>query len=104
MEDSGALPIELDVSNLNMGDVITIYPYEGKVERDGELVTEFELKTSVILDRVRAGGRIPLIVGRGLTVKALQGLGQDGDISLHLPKEVQQDALLNLTRNLSLNT
>jgi aconitate hydratase 2/2-methylisocitrate dehydratase len=81
MEDSGALPIELDVSNLNMGDVITIYPYEGKVERDGELVTEFELKTSVILDEVRAGGRIPLIVGRGLTVKARQALGQDGDIS-----------------------
>eukprot|EP00586_Coscinodiscus_wailesii_P003091 CAMPEP_0172490916 /NCGR_PEP_ID=MMETSP1066-20121228/21538_1 /TAXON_ID=671091 /ORGANISM="Coscinodiscus wailesii, Strain CCMP2513" /LENGTH=910 /DNA_ID=CAMNT_0013259649 /DNA_START=50 /DNA_END=2782 /DNA_ORIENTATION=- len=81
MEDSGALPIEFDVSNLNMGDVITIYPYEGKVERDGEVITEFELKTNVILDEVRAGGRIPLIIGRGLTVKARQALGQDGDIS-----------------------
>jgi hypothetical protein len=72
MEDAGALPIEFDCTNLAMGDVIDVYPYEGKVVRhdSGELVTTFELKTPVLLDEVRAGGRIPLIVGRGLTEKA----------------------------------
>jgi aconitate hydratase 2/2-methylisocitrate dehydratase len=60
MEDSGALPIELDVQGLNMGDVITVHPYEGKVTaKDGSVITEFQLKTRVILDEVRAGGRIP---------------------------------------------
>lgn len=77
MEDSGALPIELDVQEMNMGDVITVYPHEGKVTKeDGTLLTEFELKTNVILDEVRAGGRIPLIIGRGLTSKARQALGR----------------------------
>lgn len=76
MEDSGALPIEMDVSNLHMGDVIDIFPYEGKVENNGEVVSEFDLKTPVILDEVRAGGRIPLIIGRGLTSKARVALGQ----------------------------
>ena len=68
MEDAGALPIEFDCTNLAMGDVIDVYPYEGKVVRhdSGEVVTTFELKTPVLLDEVRAGGRIPLIVGRGL--------------------------------------
>ncbi|MBO3275575.1 bifunctional aconitate hydratase 2/2-methylisocitrate dehydratase [Pseudomonas schmalbachii] len=77
MEDAGALPIEFDCSNLAMGDVIDIYPYEGKVVRhdSGEVVTTFELKTPVLLDEVRAGGRIPLIVGRGLTEKARAELG-----------------------------
>jgi aconitate hydratase 2 / 2-methylisocitrate dehydratase len=77
MEDSGALPIELDVQNLNMGDVITVHPHAGKVTKDGSTVAEFELKTNVILDEVRAGGRIPLIIGRGLTSKARVALGQD---------------------------
>ena len=77
MEDSGALPIECDVTNLNMGDVIDIYPYEGVVKRhdSGEEVCRFALKTEVILDEVRAGGRIPLIIGRGLTERARQVLG-----------------------------
>lgn len=77
MEDAGALPIELDVSKINMGDVIDVYPYEGKVcnHETGELLSEFKLKTDVLLDEVRAGGRIPLIVGRGLTDKARQSLG-----------------------------
>ena len=83
MEDSGALPIELDVSNLNMGDVIDVYPHEGKVCKHGtdEVLSEFELKTPVLLDEVRAGGRIPLIIGRGLTTKARQALGIDAPIS-----------------------
>jgi len=77
MEDAGALPIEFDCTNLNMGDVIDLYPYKGEVRRNGsdELVTTFELKTDVLLDEVRAGGRIPLIIGRGLTERARAELG-----------------------------
>ncbi len=77
MEDAGALPIELDVSKMNTGDVIDIYTYEGKVTLHGsdEVLATFELKTEVLLDEVRAGGRIPLIVGRGLTDKARDMLG-----------------------------
>ena len=77
MEDAGALPIEFDCSNLAMGDVIDVYPMKGEVRRHGsdELVTTFQLKTDVLLDEVRAGGRIPLIIGRGLTEKARAELG-----------------------------
>ncbi|EAN9997770.1 bifunctional aconitate hydratase 2/2-methylisocitrate dehydratase [Salmonella enterica subsp. enterica serovar Bareilly] len=77
MEDAGALPIEVDVSNLNMGDVIDVYPYKGEVRNHetGELLAAFELKTDVLIDEVRAGGRIPLIIGRGLTTKAREALG-----------------------------
>ncbi|MCP5020985.1 MAG: bifunctional aconitate hydratase 2/2-methylisocitrate dehydratase [bacterium] len=76
MEDSGALPIECDVSKMNMGDVITVLPHEGKiVNAAGEVVTTFELKTEVLLDEVQAGGRIPLIIGRTLTSLARKSLG-----------------------------
>ncbi|MGY5452126.1 bifunctional aconitate hydratase 2/2-methylisocitrate dehydratase [Agarivorans sp. MS3-6] len=77
MEDAGALPIELDVETLNMGDVIDIYPFTGEVKKAGtdEVVSTFELKTDVLLDEVRAGGRIPLIIGRGLTDRARTSLG-----------------------------
>ncbi|WAR43135.1 bifunctional aconitate hydratase 2/2-methylisocitrate dehydratase [Methylomonas rapida] len=77
MEDSGALPIECDVTDMHMGDVIDIYPYQGVVRRhdSDEVVCEFALKTDVILDEVRAGGRIPLIIGRGLTERARKALG-----------------------------
>ncbi|MDK1235682.1 bifunctional aconitate hydratase 2/2-methylisocitrate dehydratase [Cronobacter turicensis] len=77
MEDAGALPIEVDVSLLNMGDVIDIYPFKGEVRNHetGELLANFELKTDVLIDEVRAGGRIPLIIGRGLTTKAREALG-----------------------------
>ena len=77
MEDAGALPIEFDCTDLNMGDVIDVYPYEGKVCKHGtdDVITTFELKTQVLLDEVRAGGRIPLIIGRGLTEKARAELG-----------------------------
>ncbi|WP_406042750.1 bifunctional aconitate hydratase 2/2-methylisocitrate dehydratase [Succinimonas sp.] len=72
MEDAGALPVEFDVSGLGMGDVIDVYPYEGKVLKhdDGAEIASFRLKTEVLLDEVRAGGRIPLIIGRSLTAKA----------------------------------
>ena len=77
MEDAGALPIEVDVSNMNMGDVIDVYPFKGEVRKHetGELLASFELKTDVLIDEVRAGGRIPLIIGRGLTTKAREALG-----------------------------
>ena len=76
VEDSGALPIECPVENLNMGDVIVIKPYAGTIENDaGEVISEFSLKTEVLLDEVRAGGRIPLIIGRSLTTKARESLG-----------------------------
>lgn len=72
MEDSGALPFECDVSQLHMGDVIDIYPYQGEVRHheSNALICNFALKTDVLLDEVRAGGRIPLIIGRGLTDRA----------------------------------
>ena len=74
-EDSGALPIECDVTGLNSGDVITIRPHAGTIERDGEVVARFELKPSTISDEVRAGGRIPLLIGRALTDKVRAQLG-----------------------------
>jgi len=75
MEDAGALPIELDVSQMNMGDVIELRPYDGKALKDGAVIAEFKVKSDVLFDEVRAGGRIPLIVGRGLTAKAREALG-----------------------------
>ncbi|MDH5546065.1 MAG: bifunctional aconitate hydratase 2/2-methylisocitrate dehydratase [Gammaproteobacteria bacterium] len=75
-EDSGALPIECDVSKLNMGDVITIHPYNGKITNEkGETVSTFEIRPTTLPDEVRAGGRIPLIIGRSLTDKTREALG-----------------------------
>ncbi len=74
-EDSGGLPIIADVSKLETGDVIDIYPYEGKIVKNGEVVATFELKPNTLPDEVRAGGRIPLIIGRNLTRKAREALG-----------------------------
>jgi len=76
MEDAGALVFEAPVDNLNMGDVIEIRPYDGKILNEaGDVISEFELKSDVLLDEVRAGGRINLIIGRGLTTKARESLG-----------------------------
>ncbi|MDW1972635.1 bifunctional aconitate hydratase 2/2-methylisocitrate dehydratase, partial [Vibrio sp. 945] len=90
MEDAGALPIEVDVTKLNMGDVIDVYPYEGKVcnHETGEVLAEFSLKTEVLIDEVRAGGRIPLIIGRGLTDKARQSLGLEPSDVFRKPGEI----------------
>ncbi|MDX1915018.1 MAG: bifunctional aconitate hydratase 2/2-methylisocitrate dehydratase [Methylophilus sp.] len=75
-EDSGAFPIQCDVSNMKMGDVITIKPFEGKVLNEvGEVIATFELNPVTMPDEVRAGGRIPLIIGRGLTTNARKALG-----------------------------
>ncbi len=94
MEDSGALPLEFDVSGLNTGDVIDIYPYEGVVKANatGEQITTFKIKTDVILDEVRAGGRIPLIIGRGLTARARTSLGLEASTVFRLPEDVAESA------------
>ena len=86
MEDSGALPIELDVSRMNMGDVVELRPYEGKALKDGKLIAEFKVKSEVLFDEVRAGGRIPLIIGRGLTAKAREALGLPPSTLFRLPQ------------------
>ena len=85
-EDSGALPIEVDVAALQMGDVVDILPYEGKIVKNGETVAEFELKSQVLLDEVQAGGRINLIIGRGLTAKAREALGLPASTEFRLPQ------------------
>ena len=86
MEDSGALPIELDVAQMNMGDVVELRPYEGRALKDGQVIAEFSLKSEVLLDEVRAGGRIPLIIGRGLTAKAREALGLPPSTLFRLPQ------------------
>ena len=80
-EDSGCLPIQAPVAKLETGDVITVKPYDGVIEKDGEVVSEFKLEPNTLPDEMRAGGRIPLIIGKGLTAKAREALGMDaGDI------------------------
>ena len=92
MEDAGALPIEVDVSKLNMGDVIDIYPYKGEIRNHetNELLETFALKIEVLIDEVRAGGRIPLIIGRGLTSKARSALGLPPSTLFRHAKAVEQ--------------
>ncbi|MCX8517545.1 MAG: aconitate hydratase B, partial [Rhodoferax sp.] len=85
MEDAGALPIELDVSQMNMGDVVELRPYEGKAFKDGKQIASFQVKSEVLFDEVRAGGRIPLIIGRGLTAKAREALGLKPSTLFRLP-------------------
>ena len=85
-EDSGALPIEVDVSKLEMGDVIDVLPYDGKIVKNGETISTFELKSEVLFDEVRAGGRINLIIGRSLTAKARDFLGLPTSRFFRLPK------------------
>ena len=84
-EDAGAFPIECDVAQMNMGDVVDIYPYDKKVEKNGQVVSTFAYKSEVLLDEVRAGGRINLIIGRGLTAKAREFLGLPVSTLFRLP-------------------
>ena len=94
LEDSGALPIETDVAQMNMGDVIDLYPHDGKVCRHNsdETLGEFTLKTEVLLDEVRAGGRINLIIGRGLTARAREALQlPPGDAFRQPPPPIKSD-------------
>ncbi len=85
-EDSGALPIEVDVSGMDMGDVVDIYPYDGKIEKNGQKIADFQLKSDVLFDEVRAGGRINLIIGRSLTTKAREFLGLAASTTFRLPQ------------------
>ena len=87
MEDAGALPIELDVSQMNMGDTVELRPYEGKALKDGKVIAEFKVKSEVLFDEVRAGGRIPLIIGRGLTAKAREALSLAPSTLFRLPHD-----------------
>lgn len=92
MEDAGALPIECDVDKLETGDVIDIYPHKGIITRHGtdEVLSEFKLKTDVMLDEVQAGGRIPLIIGRGLTTRARESLNLEPSSVFRLPFAVAE--------------
>ncbi len=90
-EDSGALPIQAPVANLETGDVITIKPYEGVIEKDGKVVSEFTLEPNTLPDEIRAGGRIPLIIGKGLTAKAREALGMDAGSIFMTPNQPNDD-------------
>jgi aconitate hydratase 2 / 2-methylisocitrate dehydratase len=91
-EDSGAFPIEVDVSKLTMGDIIHIYPYTGRLtdEKDQD-IAQFETNLALI-DAVRAGGRIPLIIGRSLTDKVREVLGYPLTSVFYRPKAIQENA------------
>jgi aconitate hydratase 2/2-methylisocitrate dehydratase len=86
MEDAGALPIELDVGKMEHGDVVELRPYDGRAIKNGEVIAEFRVKSEVLFDEVRAGGRIPLIIGRGLTAKAREALGLAPSTLFRLPQ------------------
>ena len=85
-EDAGAFPIECDVAQMAMGDVIDIFPYDKKVEKNGATISTFDYKSEVLLDEVRAGGRINLIIGRALTGKARDFLGLPASTLYRLPQ------------------
>jgi len=78
-EDSGALPIEVNVEGLETGDIIDVFPQEGKIEKNGKVIANFKLSPNTLADEYRAGGRIPLIIGRGLTSKARASLGMGAE-------------------------
>lgn len=78
-EDSGALPIEVNVDNLETGDIIDVFPHEGKIEKNGKAIATFTLSPNTLADEYRAGGRISLIIGRGLTMKARASLGMGNE-------------------------
>lgn len=89
-EDAGALPIQCDVTQMETGDIITIHPYQGEITKEGKIIATFNLKPDTILDEVRAGGRIPLLIGRTLTDKTRQALSlapSDLFIRPQLPKD-----------------
>ncbi len=90
-EDSGCLPIQAPVENLETGDVITIKPFDGVIEKDGKVVSEFKLEPNTLPDEMRAGGRIPLIIGKGLTAKAREALGLGASDIFLTPDQPEDD-------------
>lgn len=97
-QDSGCLPIIADVDKLNTGDKIILKPYEGKIFRNNELVSEFELNPDTILDEIRAGGRIPLIIGRELTEKAIKFLKKNKSQIFTNPKHIENNENIGYTQ------
>ncbi|HIG66836.1 MAG TPA: bifunctional aconitate hydratase 2/2-methylisocitrate dehydratase [Porticoccaceae bacterium] len=102
MEDAGALVFEAPVDNINNGDVVEIFPYEGKILNEaGEVVSEFEHKSEVILDEVQADGRINLIIGRGLTQRAREHMGlPPSDAFRHPAAPIESDAGFTLAQKM----
>ena len=90
-EDSGCLPIQAPTKELETGDVITIKPFDGVIEKDGKVVSEFELAPNTLPDEMRAGGRIPLIIGKGLTAKAREAMGMDVGSLFMTPSQPEDD-------------
>jgi aconitate hydratase 2/2-methylisocitrate dehydratase len=90
-EDSGCLPIQAPVDALETGDVITVKPFDGVIEKDGKVVSEFTLEPNTLPDEMRAGGRIPLIIGKGLTAKAREALGMDAGNLFMTPAQPEDD-------------
>ncbi|MFW3340804.1 bifunctional aconitate hydratase 2/2-methylisocitrate dehydratase [Aliarcobacter butzleri] len=86
-EDSGCLPIQANVDSIDTGDVITLKPYAGVIEKDGKIVSEFKLAPNTLTDEMRAGGRIPLIIGKGLTAKARAALGLGASTAFIAPEQ-----------------
>jgi aconitate hydratase 2/2-methylisocitrate dehydratase len=102
MEDAGALVFEAPVDKIDNGDIIEIYPYEGQIlNESGEVISEFEHKSEVILDEVQADGRINLIIGRGLTQKAREHLGlPPSDVFRHPTAPIESDAGFTLAQKM----
>jgi len=102
MEDAGALVFEAPVDNINNGDVVEIFPYDGKILNEaGEIVSEFQHKSEVILDEVQADGRINLIIGRGLTQRAREHMGlPPSDVFRHPAAPIESDAGFTLAQKM----
>lgn len=92
-EDSGTLPIVADVSALKEGDIIEVFPYEGRIEKAGEVIATFSLMPNTLSDEIRAGGRINLIIGRGLTARAQEALGIKDDSIFIKPKNPKHEKI-----------
>ena len=90
-EDSGCIPIQAPTAELNTGDVITVKPFEGTILKDGAVVSTYEISPNTLPDEMRAGGRIPLIIGKGLTAKARESLGMDAGDLFMTPAEPEDD-------------
>jgi len=90
-EDSGCIPIQAPVGDLETGDVITVKPYAGVIEKNGSVVSEFKISPNTLPDEMRAGGRIPLIIGKGLTAKAREALGMDAGNIFLVPEQPVDD-------------
>ncbi|MEA3419569.1 MAG: bifunctional aconitate hydratase 2/2-methylisocitrate dehydratase [Campylobacterota bacterium] len=90
-EDSGCIPIQAPIGDLETGDVITVKPFEGVIEKEGKVVSEFTIEPNTLPDEMRAGGRIPLIIGKGLTAKAREALGMDAGEIFMVPAQPEDN-------------